>query len=120
MISICSTVVLLLQSCFNCSMCPTPQKPCSTVDCHYFFSGVLLTKIVMHIQPADRLRLLGRILQLQNDRFMQNVAVHLDLACRIRFKHLGQCWVRNWILERPLFGQYEVLMDQLLNPDING
>ena len=28
-----------------------------------------------------------------------------------------QCWVRNWILGRPLFGQYEVLIDQLLNSD---
>ena len=31
-----------------------------------------------------------------------------------------QCWVRNWILEKPLFGQYEVLMDQLLNSDLYG
>ena len=35
----------------------------------------------MNIQPADRLRLLGSMLQLQNDRVMQNVAVCLHLAC---------------------------------------
>ena len=34
----------------------------------------------MHIQPADRLRLLGAMLQLQNDKLVQNVAVRLDLA----------------------------------------
>ena len=44
---------------------------------------------------------------------MQNVAVHFDLAHRKGCRRPRQCWVRNWILERPLFGQYEVLMDQL-------
>ena len=34
----------------------------------------------MNIQSADRLRLLGGVVQLQNDRLLQNVAVHLDLA----------------------------------------
>ena len=50
--------------------------------------------------------------QLENDRLMHNVAVH-------RHRHPRQCWVRNCILERPLFGQYDVLMDQLLNSDAN-
>ena len=34
----------------------------------------------MNIQPADRLRLLGVMLQFQNDRPM-HVVVRLDLAC---------------------------------------
>ena len=72
----------------------------------------------MNIQPADRLRLLGAMLQLENDILVQNVAVRLDLACRRGRRSHRICWVRNWILERPLFGQYEVLMDQLLNSDI--
>ena len=33
----------------------------------------------MNNQPADRLRVLGGMLQLQNDRLMQNVALHLYL-----------------------------------------
>ena len=74
----------------------------------------------MNIQPADRLRLLGAMLQLQNNRLMQNVAFHLDLGHRRGHRCPRQCWVRKWILERPLFGQYEVLMDQLLNFDLYG
>ena len=35
----------------------------------------------MNIQSADIFGLLGGILQLQNDRLMEIVAVHLDLAC---------------------------------------
>ena len=69
----------------------------------------------MSLQPADRLRLLGGMLQLQNDKLMQNVAVHLDLALHRGHRHPRQCWFRNWILEWPQFGQYEVLMDQMLN-----
>ena len=71
----------------------------------------------MNIQPADRLRLLGGMLKLQNDRLRQNVAVHLDLAHHRGHRSRRQCGVRNWILERPLF---EVLMDQLLNSDLYG
>ena len=51
---------------------------------------------------------------------MQNVAVNLDLICHRGRRRPRQCWVRNWVLERPMFGQYEVLMDQLLNSDIYG
>ena len=71
----------------------------------------------MIIQPADRLKLLGGMLQLQSDRFMQNVVVQIDLAHSRKCRHPRQCWVRNWILERSLFGQYEILMDQLLNSE---
>ena len=74
----------------------------------------------MNIQPADRSRLHGGIFQLQNDKLMQNVACHLYLAHHGSCRHLRQCGVRNWILERPLFGQYEVPMDQLLNSDLYG
>ena len=50
-----------------------------------------------------------------------NVAVHLDKACHgRRGRHLRQCWDRNWILERTFFGQYEVLMDKLLNSILYG
>ena len=34
----------------------------------------------MNSQPADRLRLFGAVLQLQNDKLVQNVAVRLELA----------------------------------------
>ena len=51
-------------------------------------------------------------------RFMKNVAVHLPFVRPRGRRHPRQCWVGNWIPERPLFGQYKVLMDQLLNSDI--
>ena len=60
------------------------------------------------------------MLQLKNGRLMQNVIVHLHLNHPQGRRHPRQCWVRNWILERPLFGQYEVLIDQLLNSDTFG
>ena len=60
------------------------------------------------------------MLQWQNDILLQNVVVRLDFAHWYGRRHNRQCWVRNWILERPLFGQYEVLIDQLLNSDVHG
>ena len=60
------------------------------------------------------------MLQLQNDRLMQNVAVHLHLLHPGGRRCPRQCWVRNWILEGPLFGHYEVRMDQMMNFDIYG
>ena len=72
----------------------------------------------MNIQLADRLRHIA-MLQLQNDRLMQNVSVHLHLCRPLGYRCPTPCWVRNWILERPQFGQYEVLMDQL-NSDLWG
>ena len=74
----------------------------------------------MNILSADRLRLFGAMLQWQNALLVQNVAVRLDLAHWGERRHHRQCWLRNWILERPLFGQYEILMDQLLNSDAYG
>ena len=68
----------------------------------------------MNIQPVDKLKLLSRIQQLRNDRQLQNV---FDLTHCGKRRCLRQCWVRNWILERPLFGQYELLIDQLVNYD---
>ena len=80
MINICTTVVLLLL---------TVVSHIRVVH-HCFFLAVRLTYITMNIQPADRLRLFGGILQLQNERLMQIVAV-LDLA------HHGRC-------RRPVLG----------------
>ena len=64
----------------------------------------------MNIQPTDRLRLFGAMLHLQTDT--------LDSPHRRGCRHPRHCLVRNWILERPLFGQYEVLMNQQLNSDL--
>ena len=74
----------------------------------------------MNIQPADRLRLPGATLQLQNDKLMHNVADHLDLTCRRGRRHRRQCWVSKLDHGEPLFGQYEVLIYQLLNSDLYG
>ena len=93
---------------------------CITVDHHYFFLAVQPTYIAMNIQPVDRLRMLSGILQLQNDRLLQYVPVHLDLAYHGRHRRLRRYWIRNWILESSLLGQYEVLVDQLLNFDLYG
>ena len=51
--------------------------------------------------------------------FIQNIVVYLFLPfCNM--VHLAvtvdsvECWVRNLVLDRPLFGQHDVVMDQLL------
>ena len=103
------------QWCFSCSTAQTPIKAClqlTTMISSGDFERAI--PVAMNIQLADRLRLFDGMLQFQNDKLMQNVAVHLDLARRRGRRHRRQCWVRNWILERPLFGQYQFLIDQLL------
>ena len=86
---------------------------------HYFFLWVLATYIAVNIQPADRLRLLGGVLLLYSDSTMDKCCCSSDLSHQ-RHRHRRECCFRNWILERPLFGQYEVLMDQLMNSELYG
>ena len=62
---ISSTVVLLLQLCVGRYY--SSQTP-NMIDHHYSSLRVQRTYIVMNIQAADRLRLFGGVLQLQNDR----------------------------------------------------
>ena len=93
-------------------------KLCITMNHHYFFMEVL-TKITMNIQPADILRVLGEwFCNLKMTDLCKILLFILIQPINKIFRCLRQCWVQNWILERPLFGQYEFLMDQLLNSDM--
>jgi hypothetical protein len=76
---------------------------------------------------GEQLQLYARWLELQRDRV--NVVMELEqeeaneLRRRIRRRRQQrprEIWVRQWLTRRPLYGQYEQLLQELNREDPNG